>query len=187
MEPWLIIPIAFVVVILIAYIAIRNGLIGKRNAVENAEGAVDAMLKRRHDLIPNLVATVQQYMSHEQGTLTKITELRSQAIAASPAERGPIEAQLTQALRGLMVQVEAYPDLKASSNFLQLQASLNETEEQIAASRRAYNAAVTDYNNAIEMFPGSLFASGMGLMRRQVFEAEDQERETPKVAELFKQ
>lgn len=171
--------------LLLIAVGMYNSLIGHRNQVENALGSVDTQLKKRHDLIPNLVDSVRQYMQHERSILEQITSLRTRAMSGSPAERMKAEGELGQALRGLMVQVENYPDLKASANFLHLQASLNEVEEQISASRRAYNASVTDFNNAIEMFPSSMVAGMMGLARRPVFEASEAERETPRVGQLF--
>ncbi len=175
--------------LVIIYALLYNSLIGKKNQVEYAYSGVDVQLKKRHDLIPNLVATVKQYMEHERALLERITELRARATSPnlSEGERMQAEAQLSGALRSLMIAVENYPQLKANENFLHLQASLNEIEEQIAAARRAYNAAVTDYNNAIEMFPTNLIASTMGLRRRAVFEAEEAERATPSVSQLFRQ
>ncbi len=173
----------------ILYAVLYNSLIGKKNQVEYAYSGVDVQLKKRHDLIPNLVASVKQYMEHERGLLERITELRSRAMNPNlpEGERMQLEAALSGALRNLMVAVENYPQLQANEKFTHLQASLNEVEEQIAAARRTYNAAVTDYNNAIEMFPTNLIASTMGLKRRAVFEAEETERATPSVAQLFKQ
>ncbi len=175
--------------LLIIYIVLYNTLIGKKNQVEYAYSGIDVQLKKRHDLIPNLVATVRQYMEHERGLLERITELRARAMTPnlSDEERAQVEGQLSFALRNLMVAVENYPVLKANENFLHLQASLNEIEEQISAARRAYNSAVTDYNNAIEMFPTNIVASTMGLKRRAVFEAEASERATPNVSQLFRQ
>jgi LemA protein len=159
-----------VVVLAIVYIALYNGLIGRRNQVENAFGSVDTMLKKRYDLIPNLVSAVKQYMTYETELLERIVRLRTQAMGTSnPDQKFQLEGQLSQALRGLMVSVENYPDLKASENMLQLQSSLTETEEQISAARRFYNASVTDFNNAVEMFPSSIIASSMGLTRKAVF------------------
>ncbi len=173
----------------ILYALLYNSLIGKKNQVEYAYSGVDVQLKKRHDLIPNLVATVKQYMQHERALLERITELRSRALSPNlpENERMQIEGALSAALRNLMIAVENYPQLRANENFLHLQASLNEIEEQIAAARRAYNAAVTDYNNAIEMFPTNLVAATMGLRRRPVFEAEEHERATPSVSQLFQQ
>ncbi len=180
---------ALVLVPLILYIVMYNSLIGKKNQVEYAYSGIDVQLKKRHDLIPNLVATVRQYMEHERGLLERITELRTRAISPNlpEGERMQVESALSGALHNLMVAVENYPVLKANENFLQLQASLNEIEEQIAAARRTYNSAVTDYNNAIEMFPTNFVASTMGLKRRAVFEAEESERATPSVSQLFRQ
>lgn len=175
--------------LVVLYAVLYNSLIGKKNQVEYAYSGVDVQLKKRHDLVPNLVATVKQYMEHERELLERITELRARATASnlSDQERLQAESQLSGALRSLMIAVENYPQLKANENFMHLQASLNEIEEQIAAARRAYNAAVTDYNNAVEMFPTNIVAGMMGLKRRPVFEAEESERATPQVAQLFKQ
>jgi LemA protein len=175
--------------LLVLFMVLYNSLIAKKNQVDYAFSGIDVQLKKRHDLIPNLVATVRQYMEHERGLLERITELRARAISPNlpEGERMQVEAALSTALRSLMIAVENYPNLKANENFLHLQASLNEIEEQLAAARRAYNAAVTDYNNAIEMFPTNFVASMMGLSRRTVFEATEQERATPDVAQLFKQ
>lgn len=178
--------IILVILILIA-IGIYNSLIGKKNTVENAFGSIDVMCKKRYDLIPNLVATVKQYAAHESGTLEKVTALRNQASAGnlSADETVQLNNQLTQALGGLMVQVEAYPELKANENFNQLQRALNETEEQLSAARRTYNAAVTDFNNAVEMFPTNIMAGIMNYKRRQLFEAAEQERKNVDVGQLF--
>ena len=162
-----------------------NGLIARKNQIDYAQGAVDALLKKRFDLIPNLVATVKEYATHERELLEKVTELRSRIGQASGDERLGLEGQMSGLLGRLLVQLEAYPDLKANQNFLQLQAALNEIEEQIAAARRAFNAAVIDFNNAIEMFPSNLVAGWMGLQRRRVFEVAEGEEATPNVGALF--
>jgi len=163
-----------------------NGLIARKNQIDYAQGAIDALLKKRFDLIPNLVATVKEYATHERELLEKVTELRSRiGQARSDDERLGLEGQMSGLLGRLLVQLEAYPDLKANQNFLQLQAALNEIEEQIAAARRAFNAAVIDLNNAIEMFPSNLVAGWMGLRRRRVFEVAEGEETTPNVGELF--
>lgn len=179
--------IVVVVLVLLIVVVIYNGLVGKKNQVENAFAGMDAMLKKRYDLIPNLVATVKQYASHEEGTLTKVTELRAKALSGglSTDERIEIDNQISKAMGGIMVAVENYPDLKANENFLQLQRSLNEVEEQISASRRAYNASVTTYNNAIEMFPSNLMANMMNYKRKAVFEIPEAERENVDVGKLF--
>ncbi len=176
-----------VVLGLLIFFGMYNGIIGKKNAVENAFAGMDAVLKKRYDLIPNLVATVKQYMGHEASVLENITALRAKA---SSAESGSDEAvalnnQLQSAMGGLMVQVEAYPELKANENFQQLQRSLNEIEEQLSAARRAFNAAVTEFNNAVEMFPGSVIAGMMGQKRRELFEIPEVERKNVDVGGLF--
>ncbi|HKL72533.1 MAG TPA: LemA family protein [Marinilabiliaceae bacterium] len=178
-----------VIVLFIALIAIvlYNGLIRKKNEVDNAFGGIDVQLKKRYDLIPNLVATVQQYATHEKELLQKVTELRAQTLSGklSNNEKVVLDNQMSGALRNLMVSVENYPDLKANENFLNLQRSLNEVESQISAARRAYNAAVTSFNNGIETFPGNLMAGMMGLSRKQVFETPVTERENVNVKNLF--
>ncbi|WP_457638148.1 LemA family protein [Oceanithermus sp.] len=167
-------------------IATYNSLIARKNQIDYAQGSIDALLKKRFDLIPNLVATVKGYATHERELLEKVTELRSRiGQAKSDDERLELEGQMSGLLGRLLVQLEAYPDLKANQNFLQLQATLNEIEEQISAARRAYNAAVVEFNNAIEMFPSNLVARWMGLKRRKVFEVEESEAAAPDVGELF--
>jgi LemA protein len=179
--------IVLVGVVLVAVVVVYNSLIGKRNRVDQAFASIDVMLKKRYDLIPNLVASVEKYMVHERELLTEITELRTRAVSGdlTPSQRVAAENQINTALGRLMVSVENYPDLKANQNFVQLQRSLNEVEEQISAARRAYNAAATDFNNAIQMFPGTLFAGPMGLSRRDLFEASAVERENVDVRSLF--
>ncbi len=164
-----------------------NSLVGKKNAVEQAFGSIDVMCKKRYDLIPNLVASVKQYAAHEAGTLEKVTALRNQAAGGklSPDETVQLNNQLTHTLGRLMVTVEAYPQLKANENFIQLQRALNETEEQLSASRRAFNAAVTGFNNAVEMFPTNLMAGAMNYKRRALFETAEQERQNVNVGALF--
>jgi len=176
-----------VLVILLFFVFTYNGLIARKNQAENAFAGMDVMLKKRFDLIPNLVATVKQYAKHEADTLAKVTEMRSRAMSPGtpPAERVEIENQVTRAIGGLMVAVEAYPQLKADANFRELQASLNEIEEQISASRRAYNAAAVDLNNGIEMFPSNIVANMMHLQRRSLFEIPEVQRQNVNVKELF--
>lgn len=174
------------VVVLLA-VMVYNTLISKKNQVENVFASIDAILKKRYDLIPNLVATVQQYMNHEKETLTKITELRAKAISGklSTDETVEVDNQVSKTLGGIMVAVENYPDLKANVNFLQLQGSLNEAEEQLSAARRAYNAVVTSYNNSVEMFPTNLVARSMNFARKKVFEIAEGERKNIDVGNLF--
>lgn len=177
------------IVLLIGLFAILlyNGLIRKKNEVDNAFGGIDVQLKKRYDVIPNLVATVQQYATHEKELLQKVTELRTQALSGnlSNNEKVVLDNEMSGALRNLMVSVENYPNLKANENFLNLQRNLNEVESQISAARRAYNAAVTNFNNGIETFPGNLMAGMMGLSRKVVFEIPDTERENVNVKDLF--
>jgi LemA protein len=177
------------VALIFGIVSTYNGLIEKKNRVENAFSGTDTTLKKRFDLVPNLVAVVRQYAQHEADTLTKIAALRSQAMAgpAGSSERVALENQLTKALGGLMVAVENYPQLKADQNFLELQGSLNEIEEQLSASRRFYNTTVTELNNAIEMFPSSIVASFMKLTRRELFSISEAERQNVNVRSLFTQ
>jgi len=168
-------------------ILMYNSLIGKKNQVDNIFAGVDAVLKKRFDLIPNLVASVSQYMEHEKSTLEKVTEYRAQAMKPGISDEAKIalDAKLTTALGAINIAMEAYPDLKANENVMHLQRSLNEIEEQISAARRAYNQAVTDLNNAIEMFPTNLIAGWMNLQRRAVFEIHVTERQNVNVGALF--
>lgn len=178
----LIIPVAIVLFVIIVY----NSLAAKKANVQNAFAGIDVQLKKRCDLVPNLVSSVKAYMKHEAGTLEKLTELRTRAATATdPAERLSLDKELSGALKNVMVQVEAYPDLKSSANVEQLQRSLNEIEEQISASRRAYNSAVTDYNLAIRIFPNNLLAGMFGFTETTLFEAAPEERTNPNVGDLF--
>jgi LemA protein len=175
-------------VLVLASFILFNSLIQKKNQVTNVSATIDALAKKRYDLIPNLIAAIQNYMSYEKGTLTQITELRTQATSGklSDNEKVALENKMTKLMSGIRVAVENYPDLKANQNFLQLQAALNEIEEQLSAARRAYNAAVTDYNNALEMFPTNILASSMGYQPKMVFEATTEEKKNVNVGELFK-
>lgn len=180
----LLIIVGLIVVILLV---IYNNLVGSRNAVEQAFGGMDAMLKKRYDLIPNLVETVKTYMKHEKETLTQLTDLRTKATSGSLSldEKVGIENQLANTIRTVMVAVENYPDLKASEQFNMLQRSWNEAEEQISAARRAFNSAVTQYNNAVEKFPSNLLASLFGFKRKLVFEISEAERQNVSAKSLF--
>ncbi len=164
-----------------------NTLISRKNQVENIFGSVDAVLKKRFDLIPNLVSSVQQYMSHEKELLEKITQWRSQAMkpGISDEEKIQLDQKMSGALGSIMVAVENYPELKANENIMHLQRTLTEVEAQISAARRAYNQAVTDYNNTIEMFPTNIMANLLHYARKAVFETEEHERKNVNVKELF--
>ncbi|MES2828525.1 MAG: LemA family protein [Bacteroidota bacterium] len=174
-------------IILIAGISIYNSLIGKKNQVTNAFSAVDVMLKKRFDLLPNLIETVKQYMQHESATLSKIVELRSQAGShnLSTEEKNNLDKQLSSGVRSLMLNVESYPDLKANQNFINLQSTWTESEEQIAAARRTYNAAITDYNDAIMMFPGSIVAGMLNYQQIAVLANTEEERKNVSAKDLF--
>lgn len=174
-------------VVALILILMYNSLIGKKNQVENIFAGVDTVLKKRFDLIPNLVASVSQYMEHEKSTLEKVTELRAAAMkpGISDEQKISLDAKLTTALGAINLAMEAYPDLKANENVMHLQRSLNEIEEQISAARRAYNQAVTDLNNSIEMFPTNIVAGWMNLSRKAVFEITVTERQNLNVHDLF--
>jgi LemA protein len=172
-----------VLVAAVVVIGIYNGLVGGRNQVDNAWSQIDVQLKRRHDLIPNLVETAKGYMQHERQTLESITQARSQAMGAkNVAEAAKAEGALTEALSKFMLVVENYPDLKANQNFLSLQETLTSTENKIAFARQAYNDAVLSYNNKIQMFPSNIVAGMFNFTKRDFFEIESPaEREVPKV------
>ena len=174
-------------VVLLVLVLMYNALVGKKNQVENIFGSVDAVLKKRYDLIPNLVSSVQQYMAHEKSLLNNITELRSRAMrpGLSDHEKIALDKEITSTLGSIMVAVENYPDLKANENIMHLQRTLHEVEAQISAARRAYNQAVTDYNNAIEMIPTNFMASMMNYRRKEVFSIPHEERQNVNVHDLF--
>jgi LemA protein len=151
-----------------------NRLVALRLACENSWSQIDVALKLRHDLIPALVAAVAGYAGHEQGTLTQVTELRADAVAADadpPGERGSAEARLGGGLGRMLILAKDYPDLRATENFSRLQADLAEVEEKISITRRVYNDTVETYNTRIQVFPSNLIASGFGFERREFFEA----------------
>lgn len=182
----MIIAIIVIAVLVIYAIIAYNGLIRKRNHADNAFATIDVMLKKRFDLIPNLVQTVKQYAKHESTTLTEIVKLRNRNYKdMTPDEKIEMDKAIRNASRSINVMVEEYPDLKASENFLQLQGSLNETEEQLAASRRTYNAAVTEYNNSVQAFPSSIIASMMSFKVRALLETPAEERKNVNVGALF--
>jgi LemA protein len=188
MNSGLIIFLVIVGFLMIVYIFIYNGLVSRKNQVAYADGAVNVMFKNRCDLIPNLVATVKQYMQHERGLLEKLTQLRSGISDKSHLDINQMndwEQQYKQTMRAFNVTVENYPDLKAGEQFSRLQASLNECEAQLAAARRTYNAAVMDYNNGLEMFPSNIVASMINYKRKDMIEASQHERQNPNVNDLF--
>lgn len=167
-------------------ISTYNGLVGLRQRVKQSFADIDVQLKQRQDLVPNLVETVKGYAKHERETLENVVKWRNAAQAASgPAAQAAAEGQLTQALRQLMVVAEAYPDLKANANFQQLQAELADLENKIAAARRFFNNAASEYNATRESFPAVLFANAMGFGPQEFFNLDETERkvasEAPKV------
>ena len=176
--------IAVPVVLLLIYLGLYNGLVARRNGVENAFASLDATLQKRYDLIPNLVETVKGYATHERETLESLAQLRGEALQSSSRDLRTHE-KVGVALRGVLALAESYPQLKASANFLHLQKSLNEVEEQISASRRAFNAAVTEYNNAVQSFPSSVVADSMGLQTRSWFEVGDNAQNPVSVGGAF--
>ena len=175
--------LGFLAILALWFVSIYNSLVHLRNYVDNAWAQIDVQLKRRHDLIPNLIETVKGYMGHERGTLEAITKARADAMTAKgPVQAGQAEAALSGALRGLMVNVERYPDLKASQNFLALQEELSSTENKISFARQAYNDSVTRYNSKIQTIPSNFVAGPAGFTKRELFELTDAaERAVPQV------
>jgi LemA protein len=162
-------------------IAIFNSLISKKNQVEFAFASIDAQFKKRYDLIPNLVSACEKYMGYEDTLLKEITATRTKALSSGSEERVELDGKISNQLRSVFALAENYPNLKAVDTFTMLQRSLNEVEEQLSAARRAYNATVTVYNNACQMFPTSLFAALMGYRTKSWFQATESEREPIKV------
>ena len=179
----LIILLVVIAIVIIFLISIYNSMVQLRIRADNAWSDIDIQLKRRHDLIPNIVETVKGYAAHEKGTFENIAKWRSAAMSATGTEdRAQAENQLTGALRQLFAVAEAYPQLKASEQFTGLQNSLQEVEDAIQNARRYYNAVVRDYNTRIQTFPGAVFAGPMGFQPRQFFElSAPAEREAPQV------
>ncbi len=166
--------IAVIVILILAVVLIFNGLIRKRNTVESAWANIDVQLKRRFDLIPNLVETVKAYANHEKDTFERIAVLRASFEGAStPKEMEAIDQQMNRAVKQLFAIAENYPDLKASQNFLMLQESLAGTENRIAYSRNNYNQAVMNYNTAVQTFPGLLIAGIFNFSKKEFFEVEE--------------
>jgi len=167
---FIIIPVV-IVLVLFWLIGIYNSLVRLRNTRQNAFADIDVQLRQRHDLIPQLVETVKGYATHERELLTRVTEARTAAMGATTIdEKIKTETQLSSALQGLKVAVEAYPNLKANQNFLQLQEELSDIENKLAAVRRYFNAATTEYNTGIETFPSNLIANSFGFWRETMFD-----------------
>jgi LemA protein len=176
--------VGLLIVVGLTYVFVRNNMVSLRNRCAEAWSGIDVQLKRRHDLVPNLVETVKGYATHERETFEKVTQARAAAMQASgPAEAGPAEGALTQALGGLRVVAEQYPELRATENFQQLQRQLSELEDEIQASRRIYNSNVQLYNTRIQQWPWSIIARQGGFTDKQFFEISDAaEREAPQVS-----
>ncbi len=184
MDPGIIIGV-IVVILLIIFIGAYNSLVGLRNQAKNAWAQIDVQLKRRHDLIPNLIETVKGYMKHERGTMEAVTNARNLAQAgvnAGVAERAKLEGELSSVLGRLLAVVENYPDLKANQNFLALQEELTSTENKISFSRQYYNDSILNLNNKIQMFPSNVIANMTGFKAGDFFEVKTaEEKEAPKV------
>jgi LemA protein len=180
---WIVIGV--LVVIALWVIGIYNGLVGMRQRVNQAFADVDVQLRQRHDLIPNLVETVKGYAAHERGTLDAVIKARNSAMAAQ-GTGGAVAAenQLTGALRGLMALAEAYPDLKANTNFQQLQSELSDIENKLAASRRFFNNAVQEYNTGIQNFPAVLFAASLGFASKDFFDLGEERKTVGEVPQV---
>ena len=176
--------VALLVLAGLMYILIRNSMVGSRNRVDESWSGIDVQLKRRHDLIPNLVEAVKGYAKHENKTFQEVTEARAAAVKANGVEEtAKAEQQLTQALADVKAVAENYPTLRATENFQQLSRNLSELEDEIQASRRIYNSNVQSYNTSIQQFPGSIIANQGGFTPREYFEIEDaSERNAPQVS-----
>ncbi len=178
--------LAVIIVLVLWVVAIYNGLVSMRQRVNQAFADVDVQLRQRHDLIPNLVETVKGYAAHERGTLDEVVKARSAAMTAQgPAQQAAAENVLSGALRQLFALAESYPDLKASTNFQQLQAELTDIENKIAAARRFFNNAVQEYNTGTQKFPAALFAAALGFAPKEFFDLGD-DRKTVGVAPQVK-
>lgn len=173
---WVWILLGIIVVLLLLIASSYNSLVGLRQKVKNAWSQIDVQLQRRFDLIPNLVESVKGYMNHESDVLAKVTELRSSwANAKTVSEKAELDNQLSNTLKTIMAVSESYPDLKANQNFLDLQASLNNTEDKISYSRQFYNDTVTSYNTKIEQFPSNIIASMFHFTTETLFEVDNSE------------
>ena len=178
----------YIVVLVVALVVlwavtVYNSLVRRKNVVKEAWSGIDVQLKRRADLIPNLVETVKGYATHERGTFDELTRLRAQTGTQDIAERAQTEAAITAAIGKVMAVAEAYPDLKASANFQQLQGDLSNIEDQLQLARRYYNGTVRDYNVTIEQFPSSLIASSGGFTAQPFFQIDNAtDRDVPKVS-----
>jgi LemA protein len=184
MDPLLLAILVIIVVVVVAGVLIYNGLIQRRLRIDEAYAQIEVQLKRRWDLIPNLVNAVKGYMGFEQSVLENVTKARANAVAAGgqgPAQQAAAENALTSTLRSLFAVVENYPDLKANQNVMNLQEQITTTENQISFARQHYNASVLDYNTSIATFPNVLIAGPFGFVRRDFFDAEPEAQQVPTV------
>ncbi|MDO8685263.1 MAG: LemA family protein [Clostridiales bacterium] len=169
-------------VLVVFFISIYNGLVGKRNKVKNSWSQIEVQLKRRFDLIPNLLETVKGYAAHERQTFEAVTSARTKFMAAqSPVDKMQANSELTQVLGRLFAIAEAYPELKANINFLELQGELSKTEDKIGFARQFYNDVVMEYNNAVQMFPSSIIAGIGGFREEPFFQMDEVERIAPQI------
>lgn len=173
--------VLIIIIIIGIVVSIFNGFISKRNRVQDALAQIDVQLKRRYDLIPNLVDTVKGYMKYEKSVLTTVTQLRSSIISGSVQDKSAANNQISQALKSIFAVAENYPDLKASANFQNLQSQLEDTEDKIAFVRTSYNDYVLDYNNSLQMFPGNVFANMFHFTKAEFFQTPEEQKEPVKV------
>lgn len=173
--------IAVIAVVLLYFVMVYNGLVSRRNQVREAWSTIDTQLKRRYDLIPNLIETVRGAAKHERETLTAVTAARDAAMAANGANRADVENHLTETLKSLFAVSENYPTLRANENFLELQRELTDTETKIQAARQFYNNVVMGLNTQIEQFPSNIVARMFNITQEKMFEMDDAERVAPRV------
>ncbi|MCX8022976.1 MAG: LemA family protein [Syntrophorhabdaceae bacterium] len=176
-------------IFLMVFARLYNTLIRRKNGIEYALSAIDAYLKKRCDLIPTLIETVKHYMEYEKNLIWELTALRTKVLSSNftLAERAELDSRIARFMRSIILSAENYPELKTSMNFLQLQAAMNEVEEQISAARRALSASITEYNNAVKSFPTNIMASLMGYKEYEWFKVTDDERRLPDVRGLFRE
>lgn len=170
-----------ILAIVVLVISVFNGFVSKRNRVQDAWAQIDVQLKRRYDLIPNLLNSVKGYMTYEKSVLTQVTQLRTSIMNGSAQDKAQANNQLSQALKSIFAVAENYPDLKASQNFINLQQQLMDTEDKIAFVRTSYNDYVLEYNNSLQEFPGNVFSSRFGFKKADFFQAPEAEKQNVKV------
>jgi len=172
---------AVVLIVVLIVVLTYNGLVSRRNRVQDAWAQIDVQLKRRYDLIPNLIETVKGYSRYEKGVLTQVTQLRSSIVSGSVQDKAAANNKLSQALKTIFAVAENYPDLKASETFKNLQTELENTEDRISFVRTSYNDYVLDYNNAIQTFPGNVFANSFKFVKMDYFQTPEEQKQPVKV------